>query len=113
MMRYVRDPIVSLTISFAVLLGSIGYLVVFELRRNWRKPRGWSVLTQLTLGVSAVLLVLGATAITAAAPHHRRVPGSWNARWRANGSSTTSTTLSSMGCVVVLTMRWKPDREAS
>jgi potassium uptake TrkH family protein len=66
MMRYVRDPIVSLTVSFAVLLGSIGYLVVFELRRNWRQPRQWSVLTQLTLGVSAVLVVVGTSVITIA-----------------------------------------------
>ena len=64
MIRFVRDPVVSLTVSLAVLLGSIGYLVVFELTRNWRRPREWSVLTQLTLGVSGVLVVLGTTLLT-------------------------------------------------
>ena len=66
MVRFVRDPVVSLSVSVAVLLGSIGYLVVFELSRNWRKPREWSVLTQLTLGVSGVLVVVGTTMITVA-----------------------------------------------
>ncbi|MBA3742742.1 TrkH family potassium uptake protein [Sporichthya sp.] len=66
MSRFVRDPIVSLTVTGAVLLGSIGYLVIFELTRNWRRPREWSVLTQLTLGVSGVLVVLGTTLITVA-----------------------------------------------
>jgi potassium uptake TrkH family protein len=66
MIRYVHDPIVSLTVSLAVLLGGIGYLVVFELTRNWRRPREWSVLTQITLGVSITLLVLGTAIITAA-----------------------------------------------
>jgi trk system potassium uptake protein len=64
MSRFVRDPLVSLTVSFAVLLGGIGYLVVFELSRNWRRPREWSVLTQLTLVVSAFLLVIGTAVIT-------------------------------------------------
>ncbi len=66
MTRFVRDPIVSLTVALAVLLGSIGYLVVFELRRTWRRPRDWSVLTQLTLGVSGVLVVVGTTMIALA-----------------------------------------------
>ncbi|WP_019876769.1 TrkH family potassium uptake protein [Sporichthya polymorpha] len=66
MSRFVRDPIVSLTVSLAVLLGSLGYLVFFELRRNWRRPREWSVFTQLTLGVTAVLVVLGTTLLTVA-----------------------------------------------
>ncbi|MGQ0630325.1 MAG: TrkH family potassium uptake protein [Sporichthyaceae bacterium] len=66
MSGFVDDPIVSTTISLAVLLGGIGYLVVFELTRNWRRPREWSVLTKLTLGVSAVLLVGGTAALTIA-----------------------------------------------
>ncbi|HUR74199.1 MAG TPA: potassium transporter TrkG [Sporichthya sp.] len=66
MTRFVADPIVSLTVSLAVLLGGIGYLVVFELTRNWRRPAQWSVLTQLTLGVTAALLVIGTVVITAA-----------------------------------------------
>ena len=66
MSRFVRDPIVSVTVSLAVLLGGIGYLVVFELSRNWRRPREWSVLTQITFGVTAVLVVLGTTVLTCA-----------------------------------------------
>ncbi|MGQ0623669.1 MAG: TrkH family potassium uptake protein [Sporichthyaceae bacterium] len=66
MSGFVDDPIVSVTIALAVLLGGIGYLVVFELTRTWRRPREWSVLTKLTLGVSGVLLVIGVVLITAA-----------------------------------------------
>jgi potassium uptake TrkH family protein len=66
MTRFVADPIVSLTVSLAVLLGGIGYLVIFELTRNWRRPAEWSVLTVITLGVTSVLLVVGTLVITVA-----------------------------------------------
>ena len=66
MTRFVADPIVSLTVSLAVLLGGLGYLVIFELTRNWRRPAEWSVLTVITLWVSGVLLVGGTLVITAA-----------------------------------------------
>ncbi|GAA0629480.1 potassium transporter TrkG [Sporichthya brevicatena] len=75
MSRFVRDPIVSLTVSLAVLLGSLGYLVLFELRRNWRRPREWSVFTQLTLGVTAALVVLGTALLTIAEWNNPRTFG--------------------------------------
>ncbi|WP_436791917.1 TrkH family potassium uptake protein [Yinghuangia sp. YIM S10712] len=66
LMRYVTDPWVSLTITVAVIVGGLGFPVVFELARSWRAPRRWSVLTRITVGVTVTLLVLG-TAIYAAA----------------------------------------------
>jgi trk system potassium uptake protein TrkH len=66
MVRYVSDPWVSLTVCFAVILGGLGFPVVFELVRHWRRPREWSVLTYLTLGVSGVLLVGGTIVFTVA-----------------------------------------------
>jgi trk system potassium uptake protein TrkH len=59
MTRYVADPVVTLVVCAAVVVGGLGFPVVFELARSWRRPRTWSVLTYLTLGVSGVLLVAG------------------------------------------------------
>ncbi|WP_425568328.1 TrkH family potassium uptake protein, partial [Nonomuraea rubra] len=59
LMRFVTDPWICLTIALAVIVGGLGYPVVFELLRTWRYPRRWSVLTRITVGVSALLLAAG------------------------------------------------------
>jgi trk system potassium uptake protein TrkH len=56
---YVADPTISLTICAAVILGGLGFPVVFELARAWRRPRSWSVLTRITVIATAALLVIG------------------------------------------------------
>ena len=56
---YVGDPVISLTICLAVVVGGFGFPVVVELARSWRRPRSWSVLTRITVTVTATLLVLG------------------------------------------------------
>lgn len=63
LMGYVSDPWVSLTVAGAVVLGGLGFPVVFELRRDWRRPAEWSVLTRITVTVTLVLLVLGTVVI--------------------------------------------------
>jgi trk system potassium uptake protein TrkH len=78
MMGYVTDPWVSLTLALAVILGGLGFPVVFELARSWRRPRQWSVLTYLTLGTSAVLLVLGTLIFTIAEYSNPRTLGPLN-----------------------------------
>ncbi|MGW0811543.1 TrkH family potassium uptake protein [Nonomuraea sp. NPDC002799] len=59
LMRFVTDPWICLTIAVAVIVGGLGFPVVFELARSWRHPRRWTVLTRITMGVTATLLVLG------------------------------------------------------
>jgi potassium uptake TrkH family protein len=59
LMRFVTDPWICLTIAIAVIFGGLGFPVVFELLGNWRRPRRWSVLTRVTVGVTLVLLVGG------------------------------------------------------
>ncbi len=59
LMGYVGDPWVCLTISLAVIVGGLGFPVVFELMRSWRRPKTWSVLTRITVVVTASLLVVG------------------------------------------------------
>ncbi len=45
-----------------VFLGSIGFPVIYTLRRTLRSPRRWSLHVKLTLATSVLLLVLGAAA---------------------------------------------------
>ncbi len=59
LMRFVTDPWICLTIAAAVIVGGLGYPVVFELLRCWRRPSRWTVLTRITLAVTAALLPLG------------------------------------------------------
>ncbi|PZG19772.1 TrkH family potassium uptake protein [Nonomuraea aridisoli] len=56
LMRFVTDPWICLTIALAVVVGGLGFPVVFELLRTWRRPRRWSLLTRITVGLTLVLL---------------------------------------------------------
>jgi trk system potassium uptake protein TrkH len=54
------DDYVALTlIMIAVILGSIGFPVIFAILRDPRHPRRWSLHTKLTLVTSGILLALG------------------------------------------------------
>ncbi|TDD01714.1 TrkH family potassium uptake protein [Nonomuraea deserti] len=57
--RFATDPWICLTIATAVIVGGLGFPVVFELLSIWRRPHRWSVLTRVTVGVTVVLLVGG------------------------------------------------------
>ncbi|HEY9423610.1 MAG TPA: potassium transporter TrkG [Microterricola sp.] len=47
-------------LMFGVILGAIGFPVIYALVRGWRKPRRWSVHVKLTLVTFGLLLVAGA-----------------------------------------------------
>jgi trk system potassium uptake protein TrkH len=64
--RFVGDPWITLTVAGAVIIGGIGFPVLLELRRELRRPRDWSLHTQITLGVTGALLVVGTVGFTAA-----------------------------------------------
>lgn len=64
LVRYAADPVVVTVITVCVITGGLGFLVVFELAGEWRRPRGWSVLTRITVTVTAILLAVGFVAIT-------------------------------------------------
>ncbi|ULE35920.1 TrkH family potassium uptake protein [Mycobacterium sp. IDR2000157661] len=59
LVRYVDDSVIMLTIAAAVIIGGLGFPVVFELARSWRRPRTWSVTTRITVVVTSVLLLVG------------------------------------------------------
>ncbi|MFG3495804.1 TrkH family potassium uptake protein [Streptomyces sp. NPDC047928] len=68
LMRYATDPLVTLPIAVAVILGGIGFPVLLEVlrhrtRRRTTGRRGWSLHTRLTLITAAGLLLAG-TALT-------------------------------------------------
>ncbi|MFI7450246.1 TrkH family potassium uptake protein [Nonomuraea sp. NPDC049714] len=65
LMRFVTDPWICLTIAIAVIVGGLGFPVLFELRRSWRRPSRWSLLTRITLGVTAALLLAGTAVLLA------------------------------------------------
>ncbi len=66
LMRFAADPWFCLPLAAAVILGGLGFPVLFELQRRPREPRHWSLHTKITLVTSAVLLVAGTVFITAA-----------------------------------------------
>ncbi len=56
---FAQDPWILLPIAAAVIVGGLGFPVVFELWRGWRRPRAWSALTRITVVMTASLLALG------------------------------------------------------
>jgi trk system potassium uptake protein TrkH len=64
MMPFVSDPFICLPICAAIILGGLGFPVLMELRRAWRRPLRWSMNTNLVLAGSLTLLVGGAVYIT-------------------------------------------------
>jgi trk system potassium uptake protein len=59
MVRFGTDGWVLVPLAVAVLAGGLGFPVLIELRREFRRPSTWSVHTKLTVFGSGVLLVLG------------------------------------------------------
>ena len=59
LMGFVEDAYIIFPICVAIIAGGIGFPVLFELRRRWRRPSFWSVHTRLTVYGSMILLVLG------------------------------------------------------
>ncbi|ASO21652.1 Ktr system potassium uptake protein B [Actinoalloteichus hoggarensis] len=65
MTRFVADPWISLTVSLAVIAGGLGFPVLFEVGRRLRGPHRWSMHAKITLGATALLLLIGFVFITA------------------------------------------------
>ncbi|MBB5134946.1 potassium uptake TrkH family protein [Thermocatellispora tengchongensis] len=59
LMGFVTDPWICLPIAVAVILGGLGFPVVFELLRSWRRPGRWTIVTRITVMLTVVLLLGG------------------------------------------------------
>ncbi len=64
LMDFVDDPFICLPIAAAVILGGLGFPVMMQLRREWRRPLHWSMNTKLVLWGTAILLVVGTAYLT-------------------------------------------------
>ncbi|MPZ94929.1 MAG: TrkH family potassium uptake protein [Propionibacteriales bacterium] len=62
---FADDPWICLPIAAAVIFGGLGFPVLFELRRQYRRPRGWSLHTKLTLSMTVLLLSVGTVFVSA------------------------------------------------
>jgi Trk-type K+ transport system membrane component len=63
-MRFVSDAWICLPIAAGVIAGSLGFPVLFELRRTLTRPRRWSLHSKMTVSGTVVLLVLGTLLVT-------------------------------------------------
>jgi potassium uptake TrkH family protein len=59
LVQFVADGWVSVTIALAIIAGGIGFPVWIELRREFSRPRLWSLHTKLTLSVTGLLIFVG------------------------------------------------------
>ncbi|MGV8894875.1 MAG: TrkH family potassium uptake protein [Rhodoglobus sp.] len=64
MMSFVTDPVVSLTLSASIILGGLGFPVLVQLRREWRRTILWTMNTRVVVGATIALLLLGTIYIT-------------------------------------------------
>jgi len=62
---FASDPFICLPICAAIILGGLGFPVLMQLRREFRRPLRWTMNTRLVLAVSIVLLLGGTIYITA------------------------------------------------
>lgn len=65
LMGFVGDPWICLPIAAAIIIGGLGFPVLFELGRQYRKPLHWSMNTRLVLSGTAILLAAGTLFISA------------------------------------------------
>lgn len=59
MIGFAGDAMILGPLMAGVVIGSIGFPVIYELRRELRTPRSWSLHTKLTLAGTAGLLLFG------------------------------------------------------
>ncbi|MQA60493.1 MAG: TrkH family potassium uptake protein [Actinophytocola sp.] len=64
MSRFVSDPWISVAVIFAVIIGGLGFPVLFEIGRRFRGKVRWTVHTKITVLTSGALLVIGFVYIT-------------------------------------------------
>nr|WP_271396045.1 potassium transporter TrkG [Neomicrococcus lactis] len=57
---FVGDPWIVIPLSIGVILGGLGFPVIMELRRRYRKPKSFSIHTKLVL-IGTVILLVGGT----------------------------------------------------
>ena len=59
LMGFVGDPWICLPIAAAIIVGGLGFPVLFELRRIYRRPLHWTMNTKLVIAGTVSLLAAG------------------------------------------------------
>lgn len=59
LMGFVSDPWICLPVCAAIILGGLGFPVLRQLRREFRRPLHWTMNTRIVLWATVALLVLG------------------------------------------------------
>lgn len=62
---FVGDAWIICVIALGFIVGGIGFPVLFEVKKSWRRPSHWSLHTKLTLLMTAALIVGGTAAVLA------------------------------------------------
>ncbi|MFT4034007.1 MAG: potassium transporter TrkG [Patulibacter sp.] len=65
LMPFAGDPWVLLPLAVAAVLGGLGFPVLLEVAREFRRTAGWSLNTKLVLATTVVLLVVGGVFVVA------------------------------------------------
>lgn len=60
---HARDPLLLTPLMVGVVLGGIGFPVLYDLRNEWRNPDSWSIHTKLTLWGTLALTLIGMAAV--------------------------------------------------
>lgn len=63
LMGFVVDPLIVIPVMVAIVLGGLGFPVLYELRRELRRPSRWSVHVKITVAATGLLLLGGFVAI--------------------------------------------------
>ena len=64
LVAFATDPFICLPIAAAIILGGLGFPVIMQLRKEFRRPLHWAMNTKLVLWGTLVLLVGGTVYIT-------------------------------------------------
>lgn len=59
LMHYATDTWILLPVMAAIIIGGIGFPVLYDLRSRFNHPHRWSLHTKLTLSGTAILLLVG------------------------------------------------------
>ncbi|MBM7503047.1 TrkH family potassium uptake protein [Agromyces aurantiacus] len=59
LMDFVGDPFICLPICAAIILGGLGFPVIMQLRKEFRRPLHWSMNTKLVIWGTILLIVAG------------------------------------------------------
>lgn len=103
--RFVVDPLVLIPIMLAVVLGGLGFPVLYEMHRERGGWTRWSVHTKITLAGTAFLLLAGTLAILAYEWHNTLAPLAADGKLLAAVFHSVSARTAGFNSVDVGTMR--------